>query len=449
MANVTIIGSGYVGLVSGVCLAVVGHDVTCVDLRASVVHAINDGHAPFFEPGLAERLREVRDAGRFRASLDLQAAVASSSIVMIAVGTPSTEAGIDLSAVVGASEQIGRAMALAPAYRVVVVKSTVVPGTTEDVVGPAVARASGLSVGEFGLCMNPEFLREGAAVSDFLVPDRVVIGANDTRAADVVASMYEPFACPIVRTTPRNAELIKYTANALLATLISFSNEVAGLCERIPGADVDMVMDGVHLDRRLTPVVDGRRIRPDVQSYLRAGSGFGGSCFPKDVKALQQFAAVSTAPTPMLDAVLSINTRRPAEVAALADRLTGGLQGKVVALLGLTFKPDTDDLRESPALALAAALSARGAVLRAFDPLYADETHPWTGPDIPRTATAADAVAGADLAVLATGWPQFRTLDWAAAAATMRTAVVLDARNAFRDVVWPDTVRYVRVGLGL
>jgi UDPglucose 6-dehydrogenase len=443
--RITIIGSGYVGLVSGVCLAVVGHDVTCVDVHPGVVERINTGTPPFFEPGLAEHLSDVLASGRFRATLDLERAVTQAECILIAVGTPSTSDGIDLTAVIGAAEQVGRAMALDDRYRVVVVKSTVVPGTTDSVVGPAIARASGRGDDTFGLCMNPEFLREGAAVADFLNPDRVVIGSRDDRGTAVLRRVYAPFSCPVLVTGLRDAELIKYTSNALLATLISFSNEVAGLCERTPGTDIDAVMDGVHLDRRLAPVVDGLRIRPDVVSYLRAGSGFGGSCFPKDVMALREFGRAKGAPTPILDAVLDVNARRPGEVAALADSIAGGLDGKVVAMLGLTFKADTDDLRESPALALLRALAERGATLRAYDPLHTSVSE-LAGCPARLMPTMISAVSGADLTVVGTGWPEFRTADWTTLAEAMRTRVVLDARNYLRGTALPATITYWPIG---
>jgi UDPglucose 6-dehydrogenase len=442
---ITVIGSGYVGLVTGVCLAHVGHDVTCVDVRGEVVDRINHGEPPFFEPGLEALLREVVAAGRFRASLDLPGAVRRATVVFLAVGTPSTDAGIDLTDVTTAAEHVGLACRPADRYRVVVVKSTVVPGTTDSVVGPAVMRAGGLSAGEFGLCMNPEFLREGSAVSDFLQPDRVVIGAGDPRAADVLAGVYAPFGCPILRTGLRDAELIKYASNALLATLISFSNEIAGLCEHTPETDVHVVMDGLHLDRRLSPVVDGRRVRPDVLSYLRAGSGFGGSCFPKDVTALRQYGRTLGVPTPMLDAVLSINAKRPADVIALADAITGGVRGRVVAMLGLTFKADTDDLRESPALALARALIDGGADVRAYDPLYTNAaTVP--GVSLALMPSLREVVTGADLAVLGTGWPEFREANWTELAGLMRTPVLLDARNYLRDTELPAVLQYHPIG---
>lgn len=443
--RITIIGSGYVGLVSGVCLAVVGHDVTCVDVRAGVVDQINAGTPPFFEPGLADHLQAVTTAGRFRATLDLAAAVVEAECILIAVGTPSTSDGIDLSAVIAAAEQIGRALARDDRYRVIVVKSTVVPGTTDTVVGPAVARASGRGDDGFGLCMNPEFLREGEAVEDFLHPDRIVIGARDARAAEVVRRMYAPFTCPVLVTSLRDAELIKYASNALLATLISFANEVAGLCERTPGTDVDIVMDGVHLDRRLAPVVDGRRVRPDVVSYLRAGSGFGGSCFPKDVTALRQFGRAQGVSTPILDAVLDVNARRPGEVAALADAIAGGLAGKVVAMLGVTFKADTDDVRESPALALIRALADRGAVVQAYDPLYATASE-LAGCPARLMPSLEAAVSGADVTVVGTGWPEFRDADWGALCAKMREPVLLDARNYLRGTALPPALAYWPIG---
>jgi UDPglucose 6-dehydrogenase len=408
--KVSIVGTGYVGLVSGVCLAHVGHDVTCVDVDADKVAAINAGASPIHEEGLDELLHGVV-GDRFRATTDLAGAVAATEVTILAVGTPFGEDRIDLGQIVAAAEQIGRALADLDRYHVVVVKSTVVPGTTEDVVGPALERASGRRVGtDIGLAMNPEFLREGVAVEDFLEPDRIVLGGVDERTLDVLSELYAVFEdTPILRVDPRTAEMVKYTANALLATLISFSNEIGNLCAKL-GTDVTEVLAGVHLDRRLTPVVDGRRVSPGILGNLAAGCGFGGSCFPKDVKALVAHGQTAGVAMPILRSVLDVNEAQPD---VLVARLRRNLDpaGARIAVLGAAFKPGTDDVRESPALKVVPALRDAGAEVVVHDPIALDNFRAAVGADgIEYTDDLAAAVADVDAAVLITAWPQYAAL---------------------------------------
>jgi len=449
--NVAIVGAGYVGLVTGACLSSLGHRVTSVDIRQDVVDLVNRGEAPFFEPGLSDLIRQGLASGRFRASVDLAAAVEASDVSFVAVGTPSMPSaadGIDLSFVIRATEAVGRALARRHAYHVVVVKSTVVPGTTQGMVRPLLLDRSGRSPESLGVCVNPEFLREGSAVADFMDPDRIVIGGSDARAAEVVAGLYAAFSCPVVRTSPTNAELIKYASNSFLALLVSFSNELAALCERVPETDIEIVMDGLHLDRRLTPFVDGRRISPPILSFLRAGSGFGGSCLPKDVTALRAFARSRGIDTPLLDATMAINKRRPDQVADLVAQAVGGLAGrltgKTVAVLGLAFKPGTDDLRDSSALALVDSLRARGCQMRAYDPLVSRNGSARVPIEV--SATPEAALTGADAAVVATGWPEFRAWDWERLHRLMRSPVIVDGRGTLRNVRLPAAMRYWPIG---
>ncbi|MDP7604923.1 MAG: UDP-glucose/GDP-mannose dehydrogenase family protein, partial [Alphaproteobacteria bacterium] len=364
MTRVAVIGAGYVGLVTGACLAKIGHQVICVDRDSERIEQIRRGTVPFHEPGLDALLAEVLGSGLFSASTDLAPAVGQSGVSMIAVGTPSTNGVIDLGAVQASCREIGEALGPRGDYHVVVVKSTVVPGTTDTVVAAEVMGASGRSEDSLGICMNPEFLREGSAVEDVMHPDRIVIGARSSRAHDVVAGLYRSFDCPLLATNPSNAEMIKYTSNVLLATLISFSNEIAAICEGRPELDETMVMKGVHLDRRLTPLPGQGAIAPGVLSYLRAGIGYGGSCLPKDLAALRSHAQAAGVETPLLDAVAEVNAQRPGRIVALLGQMLGGLQGKVVTVLGLAFKPDTDDVRDSPSFALIDALRAGGASVR-------------------------------------------------------------------------------------
>jgi UDPglucose 6-dehydrogenase/GDP-mannose 6-dehydrogenase len=441
--NVAVVGSGYVGLVTGVCLAKLGHSVICVDVNAERIAQISSGESPIVEPGLRELLQEQLQNGRFHVTTDLTTAVRSSALTMIAVGTPFGGEEIDLRYVIQASEDIGATLKEMREYHVVVVKSTVVPTTTDTIVAPALARASGKAIGEeLGLAMNPEFLQEGSAVANFLDPDRIVIGGWDEQSAARVAELYAPFSCPIVTTSLRNAELIKYASNALLATMISFSNELASLCETLPGLDIEAIMDGLHLDRRLTPMHNGAPVRPGILSYLRAGSGFGGSCLPKDVRALEAFASSKGVSTSMLHAVMDVNGRRPKVLVDRLRALLGNLDGCKIAVLGVAFKPGTDDTRDSPALKLIDELLASGADVHVFDPVAA-------APADRRVTSAGslcEVVRNATAAVLATAWPEFVSADWPALLSQMARPMIVDGRNALRHVQWPAGTQYICVG---
>jgi UDPglucose 6-dehydrogenase/GDP-mannose 6-dehydrogenase len=411
--KISVIGTGYVGLVSGACLADAGHDVTCVDVDTSKVDRINAGKAPIYEKGLDELL--ARNVGvRLRATTEFAPAILATELSLIAVGTPFKGDAIDLSYIETVSRQIGDVLASKPDYHVVVVKSTVVPGTTEEVVLPILEKASGKSAGpDFGVGMNPEFLREGEAVSDFQHPDRIVLGGIDERSLDALAAMYAPFkGVDVIRTRPKTAEMIKYTANSLLATMISFSNEIGNLCAALGGIDVVDVMHGVHLDKRLSPILDdGRRIKPVFTTYLEAGCGFGGSCFPKDVDALIAHGRRHGNPMQLLEAVVQTNRRQPQQIISILDRHFPTLQGKRTAVLGLAFKPGTDDMRESPAIPVVRALLERGAVVKAYDPVARREANKILGEKgIQYCDSLEDALEATEAVVLMTRWSEFERL---------------------------------------
>lgn len=411
--KVVIIGAGYVGLVAAACFAEVGHDVVCVDVSASKVDQINKGQLPIHEPGLDELLANAIGSGRLRATTNLADAMAGAAVTMIAVGTPFDGRNIDLTYVREAASAIGEVLRDSAEYHVVCVKSTVVPGTTETVVGRAVAEASGRSIGDdIGLAMNPEFTAEGTAVSDFMNPDRIVIGANDSRAADRIRELYAPFAgTDVVVTNPATAEMIKYAANSYLATVISFSNEIANLSAAVGGVDAIDVMKGVHLDRRLSPILPQGRVRPGVLSFLLPGTGFGGSCFPKDVNALIAFGEALGSPMRVLRAVMDTNAGQPDVTVDLCRAELGGLGGKRIAVLGLAFKPGTDDVRESPAARIIRALAEEGARVVAHDPLAIENMKAaLAGVPAEYTGSLSDAVRGADAIVLLTSWPEYRDL---------------------------------------
>jgi UDPglucose 6-dehydrogenase len=438
--RVAVVGTGYVGLVTGTCLAHLGHDVTCVDAMPERVDAVNRGVPTFFEPGLQALLTENIGAGRLRAVSGVADAVAASDITILAVGTPSRAGEIDLSYLSAAAEEIGKGLRNAAGYPVVVVKSTVVPGTTDTVVRTILERVSGRPAGAFGLCMNPEFLREGSAVADFMEPDRIVIGQWDEASGRRLAEVYSAFDCPKIFTSLRNAEMTKYASNALLAALVSFSNEFAALCEATPGTDVEEVLGSLHLDRRLSPIHRGERVSPGILSYLRAGCGFGGSCLPKDVTALRDFARKQGVASLLLDAVSAVNAARPAQLVALAEDALGTLRGAAIAVLGLAFKAGTDDLRDSPALAVIRLIEEKGAQIRCYDPLI----NRLNGMEV--CASPAEALVGADAAILVTAWPEFAAFDWTALSALMRRPILVDGRNALRGAAIPDSATCVAIG---
>ena len=411
--RVSVIGTGYVGLVSGACLAELGHEVLCVDVDQEKVEKINRGIAPIYEKGLDDLL--VKHIGRrLRATTDLRRAVLDTELSMIAVGTPFSGDKIDLGYVKEASRQIGEALREKERYHMIVVKSTVVPGTTDDVVTPAVENASGKKAGvDFGMGMNPEFLREGEAVGDFMHPDRIVMGSMDDKSMVMLEKLYQPFtSVDKVQTNSKTAETIKYTSNALLATLISFSNEIANFCSAAGGIDVADVMKGVHLDKRLSPILDeGTRIVPTITTYLEAGCGFGGSCFPKDVKALISHGKKMGQPMHLLDSVIRINNEQPQKILHLLDKHFSSCQNLTVGVLGLAFKPGTDDMRESPAIPVIKGLIARGAQIMAFDPVAKHAAQQlFNNRQILFVDEVQKAVNGVDAVILLTRWDEFKQL---------------------------------------
>jgi len=411
--KVSVIGTGYVGLVSGTCLAEKGHQVVCVDVDKAKVDAINGGNSPIHEDGLVELLQKNLHV-RLHATTDLSAAVYGSDLSLIAVGTPFDGTGIDLGYIKDVARQIGAILKHKESYHAVVVKSTVVPGTTDEVVRPLLEAASGKIAGkDFGLGMNPEFLRQGEAVKDFMNPDRIVLGGVDERSLDALDSLYQYFpGVDMVRTTNKTAEMIKYAANSLLATLISFSNEVGNLCTALGGIDCNEVMKGVHLDKRFSPIQpDGSRITPDFVTYLEAGCGFGGSCFPKDVKALIAHGKKASLPMHILDAVIQVNNEQPQQVLRLLGKHFSSMNGVRIAILGLAFKPGTGDMRESPAIPIVRALRSQGAHVKAFDPIARYEAEKcFNGEGLIYSDSLDQVVQDVDAVVLLTRWPQFDAL---------------------------------------
>ncbi|MGH7554341.1 MAG: UDP-glucose dehydrogenase family protein [Longimicrobiales bacterium] len=444
--RIAVIGAGPVGLVSGSALAWAGHDVRLVEIDATRADRIAAGEPPFHENGLETLLRDVIHASRLRVTRRAEDAVPDADVVLICVGTPSRDDGADLTNLIAASRDVGRALKGASGYRVVVVKSTVPPGTTTGLVEPVLREESALTAADLDVAMNPEFLREGLAVDDMLHPDRIVIGVQSGRARTTLEDVYRPFDAPIVVLTPTGAEMTKYASNALLASLVSFSNEIASLCEAIPDADAVEVLRAVHADRRFRPP-DGRPAAPStITTYLLPGLGYGGSCFPKDTLALSAWARTHGIGTPLLDAVRAINAQRPERVLELL-RSRLHLSGARVAVLGLAFKPGTDDLRESRSLDLVRLLHDAGAEVRACDPVAATEAArlldgvAQVGDDVDGALCAADA------AVLATAWPVYVALDPEHVRSVMRRPLILDARRALDPVAWSAHCEYLPIGV--
>lgn len=409
--RLAVVGTGYVGLVTAVVLADQGHIVTCIDIDEHKVAALNRGEPPIFEPGLEPLLR--RNLGtRLDATTDLAAAVAGSELTFICVGTPSRPDGsIDMSYVQQAAEQIGAALATVARFHAVVVKSSVLPGTSDQVVRPACEHASGKRAGiDFGIGVNPEFLTEGQAVDDFLRPDRIVIGGDD-RTVAVLRDLYAGFeGVPIVHTNAPTAEMIKYASNAMLATAISFSNEIANLGSAIGGIDAAEVMHGVHLSRYLsTRLSDGTTVTAPLSLFYEAGCGYGGSCLPKDVAALAARGRQVGSPLLLLEAVAGINDRQPARLVDLLGREFGPLPGRRITVLGLAFKPDTDDIRSSPAFPVLRLLCEAGAEVTAHDPVVGPEVLDGFG-EITYIPDLADAVKQADAVVIVTRWDHYHRL---------------------------------------
>jgi UDPglucose 6-dehydrogenase len=442
--RISVIGTGYVGIVSGACFAQIGHHCVCVDVDATKVDRINQGIAPIHENGLDAIVRQ-HVGTRLSATTDLAKAVHESEITFIAVGTPFDGQHIDLGYVREAARQIGVALKSKPGWHTVVVKSTVVPGTTDDVVAVELEKASGKKAGvDFGVGMNPEFLTEGTAVDDFMRPDRIVIGGSDERAIAVQREVYAAFAStPTLETNNKTAEMIKYASNSVLATLISFSNEIGNLCSAVGKVDVADVMKGVHMARYFSSqLADGRRVQAGISSFLWAGCGYGGSCLPKDTKALSAFGADHGQQMPLLDAVIDTNLKQPDRMLALVQRHHAFLAGVKVALLGLAFKEDTDDMRESPAITLARRLLDQGAIVSGYDPIARETARAALPAAVRLVGTLADAVADADVLMLVTRWAEFRGLP-TLLAGMPRPPLLVDGRRIIEPASVP---RYEGIG---
>ncbi|MFT4002978.1 MAG: UDP-glucose/GDP-mannose dehydrogenase family protein [Rhizobium sp.] len=431
--RITMIGSGYVGLVSGVCFADFGHDVICVDKDAGKIEALRRGEIPIFEPGLEQLVADNVRAGRLSFATDVETSVAASDVVFIAVGTPSRrgDGHADLSYVYAAAREIARHV---NGFTVIVTKSTVPVGTGDEV--ERIVRETNPDA-EVAIVSNPEFLREGAAIEDFKRPDRIVIGLDDERARSVMTEVYRPLylnQAPLLFTTRRTSELIKYAANAFLAMKITFINEMADLCEKV-GANVQEVSRGIGLDGRIG------------SKFLHAGPGYGGSCFPKDTIALAKTAQDYDSPVRLIETTISINDNRKRAMGRKVIAAMGGdIRGKRIAILGLTFKPNTDDMRDSPAISIIRTLQDAGAGVTGYDPEGMDNAR-LVIDDIAYADDAYSAARDADALVIVTEWNQFRALDFERLKSVMKAPVLVDLRNIYRhDEVTKHGFAYTSVG---
>ncbi len=431
--NIVMVGSGYVGLVSGACFADFGHNVTCVDKDVRKIEALKQGRIPIYEPGLAELVAKNMKSGQLAFTTELDAPVSEADAVFIAVGTPSRrgDGHADLSYVHEAAREIARAV---KGFTVVVTKSTVPVGTGDEV--ERIIRETDKDA-DVAVASNPEFLREGAAISDFKRPDRIVVGTDDDRARQVMNEIYRPLfinVSPMMFTSRRTAELIKYAGNAFLAMKITFINEIADLCERV-GANVQEVARGIGSDNRIG------------SKFLHAGPGYGGSCFPKDTVALVKTAQDNDAPLRLIEATVAVNDSRKRAMARKIIAVMGGdVRGKTIAILGLTFKPNTDDMRESPSLSIVQALQDAGALIRAYDPEGMEQAK-LLMPDVVYCRNPYEAAKEASAIALVTEWDQFRALDFARLKKAVATPLLVDLRNVYN----PDEVSrhgFTIVGIG-
>lgn len=430
MKNICIIGTGYVGLVTGACLAEIGNRVVCVDTDAQKIATLREGGVPFYEPDLADLVARNVTIGRLSFSTSLAQGMHDAAIVFIAVGTPRGERGeSDLQHVRAAAGEIARNVR----RDILVVNKSTVPVETSDLVA-AILREAAPSEHHVSVASNPEFLRVGCAVADFMRPERIVIGVHEVSTANILIELYAPLNAQVIVTDVRTSEMIKYTANAFLATKISFANEIANICDAV-GVDVTEVMHAVGADTRI-----GR-------AFLQAGLGFGGSCLPKDVQALAHISRAHSVTPRMLEATLETNRRQIDRICERISVLCGGLKGKKVAVLGLAFKPDTDDVRESPALALAARLVQSGASVTAHDPIAVPNTQKHSPPGIGYAPDPYTALDGAEAVVVATDWNEYKHLDLTAVAARMKGDLFVDARNLYSPQSVRDAgLRYEGVG---
>jgi UDPglucose 6-dehydrogenase len=441
--KISVIGVGYVGLCTAVGFASQGYNVIASDVDVKKAAKINQGFPPFYEPGLQEKLKDCIQKGTLKCLVNqTEKVVHESDLTFVTVGTPSKPDGsIDLQYIETVSRDIGKALKQKSNYHVVVVKSTVVPGTSQNTVKPNLEGESGKICGQdFGLCMNPEFLRQGSAFQDTFNADRVVVGSNDQKSGDTLEALYREFyypkVPPIIRTSLATAELIKYASNSMLATKISFINSIANICEKIPGADVKTIAIAMGLDKRIGPL------------FLNAGLGYGGSCFPKDVKALIACSKSYGYTPELLESVENINHSQPLKAVEFCKQELGNLEGKTVAILGLAFKPDTDDMREARVIPIINQLLKEGTIVRAYDPVAVKVAKCIFQNRIHYASTAIDCLKNADAAILITEWDEFKKLTPEDFIENMKQPILIDGRRIYNPGTFSGKLNFTAIGLG-
>ena len=433
--KISVMGTGYVGLVTGATLAETGNQVTCLDILEAKITELNQGKSPIFEPGLEKLIQEGIRTGNLKGSTDIENGIVESDLTFICVGTPSEKDGsIDLNYIKSAASSIGRALRHKEKKHTVIVKSTVVPLTTEEIVLPILIKKSGWKREQLGVGMNPEFLKEGSAVKDAQEPDRIVIGSADRLSLRVMRSLYKEHKCPKLECNPRTAEFIKYASNSFLAAKISFVNEMANMCNSW-GIDFKEVAEGMGMDSRISPL------------FLRAGAGFGGSCFPKDVKALAAAAKSNNVESKMLEATLEVNELQPQIIVQMAEERLGVLKGKKIAVLGLAFKPDTDDVRESRSEIVVKELMDKGAEVVGHDPEAMDNFKELI--EVNTAPSIEEAVENADCVILMTEWKEYTKINLKMLRNRMSGNVIIDGRRAFNpEQIEKAGFDYRAIGLG-
>ena len=440
--SVSFFGLGRVGLTTAACVASKGFKVIGFDVDKRKVEIISHGRVPFYEPGLSDLVKYTTKNHFLKVTTNPMEAVLNSDITFIAVGTPSSEdSNIDLTQVEDALKIIGNALQHKNGWHLVVVKSTVIPTTTETVIMPRIEETSGKRCGfGFGLCVNPEFLREGRAVEDTLKPDRIIIGEVDSKSGDVLELFYRKFygdqLPPVVRTTPISAELIKYANNAFLAMKVSFINMIANLCQRLPNADVEEVAKGIGLDRRIGSL------------FLKAGAGWGGSCLPKDLRAFLNFGVKKEIKLPLIEATLKINDEQPYKLIDLADELIGGLRGRKIAILGLAFKPNTDDIRNAVSIKIVKKLLEKGAEVTLYDPRATDNARKIFGNNVDYANSVKDCLQSSECVLIVTEWDEFRNLKPDDFIELMKVPAIVDGRRIYDPKTFISKVRFKAIGLG-
>ena len=440
--RISIAGCGFVGLVTAVSLASRGYKVIGTTIVKEHVDLINNGKPPFYEKNLDDILKSAVDSGNLRVTLDNRDAIMNSDVTFISVGTPMREdKSIDLTYIDTVSKEIGEALSEKSTYHLVVDRSTVIPGTTKDVIGKKIEKYSQKKMGDdFGLCMQPEFLREGEAVYDTFHPDRVIIGQYDTKSGDLLENLWREFygtdTPKVVRMNIESAEMVKYANNSFLATKISFANEFANLCEKVPGLDVTEVMQGIGMDQRIN------------RKFLNAGAGFGGSCFPKDVNAIKAFADKLGYPPQLLASVLSVNADQALHVANVVKTKLKSLEGKKISILGLSFKPDTDDMREAPSIKIIEALAKQKAKISAYDPYAEKNAKEAIKEKVEYSKSIEDCVRDSYCAIIVTEWEEFKKLTPESFINLMKEPCIVDARRVYDKNLFSQKLDYYAIGLG-